>query len=272
MIGADSEEKSATGKIVAAVAVLVVLVIAAATAYAFFVEPERIEVTRHTLSVGVNKPMKIAHITDLHMRAFGTRERLLVNLVTTEKPDLIVITGDTISEGSLELAAPLLRQLAAPLGIWAVRGDWEHLNHVNDEKAFYESVGAHFLDNQGLLVRDDLWLAGLDDPFSGHADMTKALAGAPAAAYKVVLFHAPDYFSEVAGLFDLGLAGHTHGGQVRLPAYGPLWLPEQGRRYVQGWFSENRSHLYVSRGIGTTNHAARFLCPPELAIIELRPN
>jgi len=69
----------------------------------------------------------------------------------------------------------------------------------------------------------------------------------------------------------LALAGHTHGGQVRLPFWGPLWLPGGIGPYVQGWFSATGSRIYVSRRLGTTLLPVRFACRPELAIISLQP-
>jgi predicted MPP superfamily phosphohydrolase len=240
--------------------------------YAFFVEPYSIELTRHTLAGDVTQPLKIAHLTDLHSSGFGTRERQVVSLVEKAAPDLIVVTGDIVDSGSLEPSRELFRRLRASLGVWVVRGNAEHARPISDDAAFFRSVGAHLLDNQGVSVREDVWLVGLDDPLTGHPDLGVALAGAPAASFKVALFHSPEHFTEVAGRFHLGLAGHTHGGQVRLPGLGALWLPASGQAYVQGWYTKNGSQLYVSRGIGTTVMPARFLSRPEVALIEIRPN
>jgi predicted MPP superfamily phosphohydrolase len=251
---------------------LAVLGLGALAGYAIFIEPKRIEVTHQTFMGNVRKPLRIAHISDLHTHGFGPVERTLVILLRRENPDLIVITGDTVDGGTLAPARDLLANISAPLGVWVVRGNWEHWTLGDeDERAFYTGLGAKFLDNAGALAREDLWIAGLDDPASGSPDITRALTGAPPDAFKLVLMHAPDYFAQIGGRFDLALAGHTHGGQVVLPLYGPLWLPEGGRRYVRGFYSQNGSHLYVSRGIGTSIAPMRLGCRPELAIIELRP-
>jgi predicted MPP superfamily phosphohydrolase len=242
-----------------------------AVAYAFAVEPRWIEVTRHTLNGSVTRPLRIAHLTDLHTHGFGPLERDLVMLVRQQNPDIIVVTGDTVDQGSLVPARDLFANLSAPLGVWIVRGNWERWTLQENERTFFATLGAHFLDNEGAAARDDVWVAGLDDPASGRPDLGKALAGAPAAAFKLVLMHAPDYFKDIAGRFDLALAGHTHGGQISAPGYGPLWLPPGGRRYVRGWFTLNRSSLFVSRGLGTSVSRARFLARPELAIIDIRP-
>jgi len=246
--------------------------IAALVVYARFVEPRRIEVTKHALAARVTSPIKIAHITDLHTSGFGPLEQKLVFLVRQENPDLIVITGDTVDAGDLRPARDFLANLSAPLGVWIVRGNWENWTVKEDERTFYSSLGARFLVNEGALARKDIWIAGLDDPASGKPDLAKALEGAPAAAFKLVLLHSPDFFQEVGGHCDLALAGHTHGGQVVLPAFGPVWLPQGGKRYLRGWFTLNRSHLFVNRGIGTSVLPVRLRARPELAIINLRPN
>jgi predicted MPP superfamily phosphohydrolase len=248
------------------------LTTAAVLLYAFFVEPYFVELTRHSLAGEVNQPLKIVHISDLHTSGFGMRERRLVRLVEQAAPDLIVVTGDTVDGASMEPSRDVFLRLRAPLGVWAVVGDSERAGGARDIGAFYASVGAHLLENKGVAVRDDVWLMGLDDPITGHPDLTAALEGAPTASFKIALVHAPDHFSAVAGLFHLALAGHAHGGQVRFPGLGPLWSVPQGRRFVQGWYREKSSNLYVSRGVGMTFIPARFLCRPEVALIEIRPN
>lgn len=239
--------------------------------YAFFIEPYSIELTRHALAADVSQPLKIAHLTDLHSRGFGTRERQVVAMVDQAAPDLIVVTGDVVDSGSLEPAREMFQRLRAPLGVWVVRGNAERGRAGADDLSFYRSVDAHLLDKQGVPVRSDIWLVGLEDPSTGRSDLQLALAGAPAASFKVALFHSPDHFTEVAGLFNLGLAGHTHGGQVRFPGLVSWWLrPDPS--YISGWYTKNRSQLYISRGIGTTVVPARFLARPEIALIEIRPN
>jgi predicted MPP superfamily phosphohydrolase len=240
--------------------------------YAFFVEPYSLELTRHGLAADVSQPLKIAHLSDLHSRGFGTRERQLVALLDQAVPDLIVVTGDLVDSGTLEPTRELFRRLRAPLGIWVVRGNSERARGDGSDGAFFKSVNAHLLDNQGVPVREDVWLAGLDDPLTGHPDLDVSLKGAPAASFKVALFHSPEIFGQVAGLFNLGLAGHTHGGQVRLPGLSSFWLAQPNSPYIAGWYTKNRSQLYVSRGIGTTLVPARFLSRPEVALIEISPN
>jgi len=116
-------------------------------------------------------------------------------------------------------------------------------------------------------IRPDVWIAGLDDPSTGTPHLDTALKTVPQGPYVIAAFHAPAFFDDIAGQVPLVLAGHTHGGQVRLPLVPVFWLPHGSGRFLEGWYAERGSRMYVSRGIGTTFLPIRFLCPPELAII-----
>ena len=255
--------------------ILVILVFGTAF-YACQIEPFRIEVTRHQISAPLHSPIKIAHLSDLHTYGIGRREQKMLAILEQEKPDLIVITGDLISgadgyEGCLEV----LKNMQAPLGVWIVLGN--HENWTSQEvkktygefKDYFESAGTNFLFNSNRKIRYDLWILGLDDAMAGKPDMEAALVGVPENAYKICLFHSPAYFDEVAGKCDLVFAGHSHGGQVRLPFLKPLWLPKECDGYDKGWFEGVGSKMYVSRGIGTSIFPIRFNCRPEIAIITL---
>jgi uncharacterized protein len=240
--------------------------------YSLFIEPNWIQVTHWTIAGNVSTPLKIAHLTDLHSPHLGFREKRLLELLDAEAPDLIVITGDTLSGwGTYRGESEVLKCLHAPLGVWLVRGNWEISYPLKNERRFYANLGVHFLLNQSAEVRDGVWLLGLDDPTFGHANLTAALTDVPPEAYRIALFHSPQFFSVSAGQYDLALAGHSHGGQVRIPFLKPLWLPRGVGPYVEGWFEKNGSRMYVSRGLGMTLLPIRFDCRPELAIITVKP-
>lgn len=234
----------------------------------FLIEPYRIEVTHSSVQAPLTRPLKIAHLSDLHTSGLGPRERKLLLLLDAEHPDVIVITGDTVTWGlQYDGIRPLLSHLHAPLGVWLVRGNWENERLPRDERAFYSQLGIHFLLNEASPIRPDVWIAGLDDPSSGTPILDTALKTVPPGAYVIAAFHAPAFFDTIAGHVPLVLAGHTHGGQVRLPLVPVFWLPRGSGRYLEGWYAERGSRMYVSRGIGTTFLPVRFLCLPELAII-----
>ena len=247
-----------------------VLVIALCSGYyAFWVEPYWIEVTHHEIEAPLGSPLKIAHLTDIHTSGIARRERAMLALIEAERPDIIVITGDSISVASdYPGLRQVLLQLQAPLGVWIVRGNHEDWWPVENEQQFYSTANATLLLNSSREVRDGIWLVGFDDMYGGLPD-TNAFGEVPESAYKIALFHSPMFIEKTAGRCDLALAGHTHGGQVRLPFIGPLWLPPFSGDFVRGWFEKQGTRMYVSRGIGTSLLDIRFLSRPEVAIITL---
>jgi uncharacterized protein len=242
---------------------------------AFFIEPNRIEVTHSWVEAPLARPLTIAHLTDLHTSGLGRRERQLLGLLDSEQPDVIVITGDSLAWGhnAYDHIRPLLSRLHAPLGVWLVRGNWENSyplrdNYpVHDERKFYSQLGIHFLLNEAGPIRPDVWLAGLDDPSNGTPDLDAALRTVPHGVYVIAAFHAPAFFDRIAGRVPLVLAGHTHGGQIRLPFVPVFWLPHGSGRFLEGWYGEQGSKMYVSRGIGMSALPIRFRCRPELSMI-----
>ena len=258
------------------VAVGVLLLLGLAAIFdASLIEPYRIEVTRSHYHAGscsgagaLSTPLKIAQLSDLHTYGVGRRERRLLALLEAEQPDLIVVTGDTLANtGTYEMCRELLSRLHAPLGVWVVRGNWENWRPVKGERAFYASAQVHFLLNEARPVREGVWVVGLDDPSSGSPDLEAALKSVPAGAFTIAVFHSPAYFDQMAGCCPLVLAGHTHGGQVRIPLVPTFWLPRGSGRFLEGWYERAGGHMYVTRGIGTSILPIRFLCRPELAII-----
>jgi predicted MPP superfamily phosphohydrolase len=237
---------------------------------AFAIEPHSLRLARHDVPMHVEQPLVVVHLTDLHTGGFGRRERRVVEMIEETKPDLVVVTGDVVDGGSLEPARELFTRLRAPLGVFVVRGNWENWKPPGDEATFYASVGARFLLNEGRLVRPDVWIGGVDDPMSGRADVKQALRGAPERALRILLFHSPGSFDSFAPDIDLAFAGHTHGGQVRLPFVGALWTPPGSGRFVEGGYQTGRARMFVSRGVGTSIVPVRFFCRPEISAITIR--
>jgi predicted MPP superfamily phosphohydrolase len=235
------------------------------------VEPNAIELTRHPVQAAIAKPLTLAHLSDLHTHGLGLREQRMLALLAESRPDLIVLTGDTVDGGDVGVAHDVLAALHAPLGVFAVQGNWEHWRPPPDEKEAFAVAGVTLLVNEGRIIRPDVWLVGLDDAMAGDPDPERAFRGAPAGAYTIALFHSPAAFESIAPNIDLALAGHTHGGQVRVPLLPPLWLPHGSGRFVAGWYETGQARMYVSRGVGTSIVPVRFACRPEVAIISLVP-
>ena len=254
--------------------------------YTWIVEPNWIEVTSHEAWFK-NLPeefngLVVAHLSDLHIRKHGARERRVVARLAESKPGVIVITGDLTLEESdpatIRQFLTALRDLKPTFGIWAVLGNYDHWYPVAPSKdairQFYNNAGVALLVNEGGRIGrdlDTLSLIGVDDPFSGYANLGMSLRGMQRTPFAILLTHSPEVFMKADLIkFDLVLAGHTHGGQVRLPGIGALWLPAGSEPFESGWFYGQYARMYVTRGIGTSILPFRLFCRPEIALITLK--
>ncbi len=248
-----------------------------ASAYSF-------EISKHSFKMPqLQAPLKVVHMTDLHFGKFMfEREiRAWVNAANLEKPDLIVITGDIIDHAvtakKLESLAFELGKLKAPLGVFATLGNHDYY-YASGERfdaniliAQLERVGIKYLVNQGVSLRPDFYLAGVDDYWAGMVRIARAIENAAPEAALMLLSHNPDILPKVPKRVGLMLSGHTHGGQVRAPfGQGLACISKHGERYQMGFVTEKTS-AFVSRGLGTTGIPIRTFCPAELVVLELVP-
>jgi predicted MPP superfamily phosphohydrolase len=225
-------------------------------------------------------PLSIVQLSDLHIDGWRDVRRLgyALSLVEQARPDAIVITGDFVLDDAeaLQAAIPLLTRLAAPLGVYAVLGNHDLWSDRHAVSEALHTSGITVLDNQGtMLTRGNasVYLAGLDDPWSGTPDLDTALSGNTAGLPVVLLLHEPDLGHDIveSGRAWLLLAGHSHGGQVRIPGRGPLVLPAYARRYTQGLYPVGSGWIYVNRGIGMATIPIRLFCRPEVTVLTIYP-
>jgi len=230
------------------------------------------EITRHAITAPVPRTVRVALVADLHVVRPGVRERRLLALLHAEAPDAIVLNGDFAAlGGAADACGPVIEQMRAPLGVWATLGNWDYGHPVADWREFLAQRGVRLLVNEAAPLIGDVWLAGLDDALVGMPDADAALAAVPRGAYVIGVAHCPVLFDDVADRFPLVFAGHTHGGQIRVPGLPPLYMPRGCWPYVAGWYERRSSRMYVSRGIGSPTLPVRIGCPPELAVFELAP-
>jgi predicted MPP superfamily phosphohydrolase len=259
--------------------------------YGCVVEPFHLTVTelelRNTKLAGLTRPLRVLHLTDLHMERPTRREARVLELATERAADLIVLTGDYTNlsyvddDVAIAHARDWLSQLHAPLGVYAVLGTPEvDLRHRTAD--LFSGTGVRLLDNEVVQIargEETLELIGLtcDRDLDADSSRLELLAGdLPDDRFTLLLYHMPDLMPEAVTLgIDLYLTGHTHGGQWRLPGYGALITSSAfGKRYEMGGYTEGETELYVSRGLGMEGLAApraRFLCPPEMTLVTLLP-
>ncbi len=246
---------------------------------AFILEPHDLQITHYAIqSKRLTKPLRIAVLTDLQTDRLGAYERDAMRRMLAEKPDLIVFPGDYIQAldaNSCWMEMMKLRQLlldehvTAPLGAFAVHGNTE-----NDQwTRIFEGTSVQAVEKLKTLTTANIDVTGmtLADSFNTHLVVPRKSEN-----FHIALGHAPD-FSLGRIDADILIAGHTHGGQVQIPMVGPLLtLSEVPNNWAAGVLQElgPGKHLVVSRGVGMERFHAprlRFLCKPEIVIIDVAP-
>jgi uncharacterized protein len=247
------------------------------TAFGFLYERHHIEVTRTSLSVAGLPDglagLRVGFLTDLHRSSTVPAEliRSAVQMLMQEKPDFIVLGGDYVTHGErrfVPLVAEDLAPLSAPHGVFAVLG-----NHDDDRDmpAALENRGIEVLRDARtrLTIRGEtLDILGIRYWTRKLSDLTRLARGAAPATMFVA--HTPSRLTEAAQLgLPMMLSGHTHGGQVVLPGLGAV----AARHFpiISGHGSLENTSAFVSRGVGTVYVPVRLHCPPEVAILTLRP-
>ena len=255
------------------------------------------EIARHEIDI-VYRPIaitnlpapfhgyRIAQVSDIHLDEYTEPYFLehIVSEVNSLAPDLVLLTGDFITHGSLTFiagnhalhrCAEVLTTLTAPLR-YGILGNHDVAYNAAAVTRAMNSHGTPVLVNQYVPIERPgarLWLCGVDDPGTSHPDLDLTLPPKPDGPV-LLMAHEPDYADDVIAhprgpLVDLMLAGHSHGGQVRLPFLGPLILPPMAEKYPEGLYRFNQMQLYVNRGIGTVGLPFRLNCPPEITLITL---
>ncbi|HSJ58175.1 MAG TPA: hypothetical protein VLC95_13410, partial [Anaerolineae bacterium] len=265
------------------------------------VEPFRLQVTHLDLAdrgrPGAGR-IRIVQLSDLHIERLTRRERGLPELVRGLGPDLILLPGDFLNtsynrdpEAAAGLGA-LLGELDAPLGMYAVWGT-AHVDYPDVLRPVLQAAGVEVLEDRAVGLSPDgsaggneelgnsassaLWLMGVTPTWAPDEDAERVrtlLAAAPPGAFSLLLYHLPDLMPAAAALgVDAYLAGHTHGGQWRVPGFGALVTSSRyGKRYEAGLYQEGRTRLYVSRGLGMEGFGtprARLFCRPEVVVLDL---
>lgn len=242
-----------------------------------FAEPYFPEVVHVSLrSPKITAPVRIVQISDLHCDPTIRLENRLPEIIAAQKPDVIVFTGDAInSPDGWPVFQACMQKLSAIAPTFGVKGNWEAW-WFKDIDIFSET-GVRELDGNA----QTLTLNGQAISFSGTAvthegRITQALANMPKDTFRIFLHHFPAMVGQVSGQVDLHLSGDTHGGQITLPGLGALIRIKRsdGVYYPAGLSTIHGTALYVNRGIGMEGgHVprVRFLCRPEITVIDLLP-
>jgi predicted MPP superfamily phosphohydrolase len=256
------------------------------------------EIARHELEITYptffirNLPpafegFRIVQFSDIHLEQYT--EEFFVNEVIARvnalNADLLLVTGDFVSRGPMALeisyaaasrCGELLRGLTCPER-YGILGNHDAAVGGRIIRDHMENSGLPILVNEYVRIErqgQHIILSGLDDYSGGWPNLSLAVPEKPDAPV-ILMVHEPDFAINISThrrgpLVDLVLAGHTHGGQIRIPGLRPLALPPFGRLFPHGNYQLGGLQLYVNRGIGTVGVPFRFNCPPEITVATLR--
>lgn len=254
-----------------------------------------LDVTRYRLSPQnwpAGQKLTISVIADLHAGGPNMGLERISHIVETSnglRPDIVLLLGDFVATHKFvtkPIPAPVwaaeLSRLKAPLGVHAILGNHDWWFHQADIRLALERVGIPVMENDAVLLGEPgarFWLAGIGDQlaiplgqgrFRGADDLPATLARIGSDEPVILMVHEPDIFTKVPDRVSLTLAGHTHGGQIRVPFIWPTFVPSQyGARFAYGHIVEGGRDLIVSGGLGTSVVPMRIGVPPEIVHIEL---
>lgn len=223
-------------------------------------------VRTRTLRLSTKPAHRLVQFSDLHHKGDRAHTQSVVNTINSLKPDFVCFTGDIIEEAKfLPEALEVLSGIKAPMyGVPGNHDYWSRAPFAEISKCFASSGGAWLLDETRIIAGGKINLAGL-----AWLGPKQALPSPKPEMKNILLMHYPAWAKAFDQKFDLMLAGHSHGGQVRIPFYGAIKVPFLVDEYDFGLFHTKAGPLYVNPGIGWFPYPIRFNCRPEITVIEI---
>ena len=234
--------------------------------------------------------LRIVYLSDIHWGYWYSDADLsgLISKVNALRPDIVIFGGDyaTDNETAIKFFGRIqaTAKIHARYGIYGVPGETDCGEDAQDRLLLSEAMtnaGVTPLFNKAEYIRigsGTICVAGLDDITAGKPDLKSLVTSISGADYVIFVAHNPAVIPDAQQVrnsagslnwFNLGLFGHTHGGQMKFFS-GLLGIAEDvPERYTSGWFTENRMDLLVTRGVGVSVFPGRLLCPPQIHLIEV---
>jgi len=250
--------------------------------YGSMLERHRLTVEKSelTLDLGLSGPsrLRVVTLSDFHFDPLYEEEYIAecVRQTNALQPDVVLLTGDFITSNSKRIddLSAILGALKPKVGLYACLGNHDAWDKTGRVMPSLSRQGIDVLVDQHSRVAcgdGTLIVAGLNSAWGGRPSWGRASQGITPTERALLLMHEPDFANRVStdGRIALQLSGHTHGGQIRLPGIGALELPSWGKIYQAGLYDVGGMKVYVNRGIGTITHHVRFLCPPEIACLDV---
>ena len=271
------------------------LLVPGTAAYAAAEAADDLVVTHYKLTPPgwpAGRRLTITAVADIHAGGPNMgieRVAQVIDAANALNGDLIVVLGDYFATHRFVTEhvpppawAAELARLRAPLGVYSILGNHDWWYDITGVRKAFARVHLPLMQNDAVLLGEPgrrFWLAGLGDQlahylgpsrFQGVDDLPGTLKKITTDDPVILLVHEPDIFTQVPERVSLTIAGHTHGGQIRLPLLPPFWVPsEYGARFAYGHIVERGRHLIVSGGLGCSKVPLRLGVPPEILRIEL---
>lgn len=242
---------------------LLTFALAACVLYAVFVEPTWLAVREIKLSESPR--LRVVHISDIHFKGDTAYLQKVVAAINATEADLVCFTGDIVEEPEyLDEALAILAETNKPLFGIPGNHDSADLDAADRTDIAFRQTGGGWLNRRSHFVAESNVMLLVPGDMDAHTPPQAA------GCKRILLVHNPAAVERLHDRqFDLILAGHTHGGQVRVPLLGKALLPYDAGRYDRGLFPTDAGPLYVHPGIGTFFANVRFGCRPEIAVFEL---
>ncbi len=221
---------------------------------------------------------RIVHLTDIHLGPLVTKSFIeqVVEKANKLKPDIIVCTGDYVQgrdpKKELDTVWPILSKLCAKYGVYSVLGNHDHWAGTSKSLEWLHKSGQSIWHTCKIIYKDNerIVIGGAGDYWEDDLKIDECFSSTAEGDCRILLTHNPDSVdTEFTTPLSLTLSGHTHGGQVSIPFYGPPVLPVKNKRYSSGLIKTEKGALFISKGIGCAIYPVRFNCAPEIAVLEL---
>jgi uncharacterized protein len=230
-----------------------------------------------------SRPLRVGFLSDFHVGSHSddvVRLNSLIDEAASFKPDLVLFGGDYVNMQLFgggrvppRTISAILERLKAPLGSFAILGNHDYVYGERDVGDALRNCGITVLDHDSSIVQfqnHSIRIVGVPDAHQTRAEAYSMLAGLLPDVPTIVLAHDPIWFAHLPAGPHLMLAGHTHGGQIRLPGIGIVKNSTKAPlRWSHGLIQEKQQYLYVTSGIGTSGVPLRWGVPPEFAVLDL---
>lgn len=272
--------------------IIVILIVTVFLLYSRFISTKGLDLKEYKI-VNTNLPdsfygFKIIHITDIHYGRTIDKKDLenLVKEINKSKPDIVVLTGDLIDKDTKQTEKikqeliDSLSKINSNIGKYAIKGNHDY--NFDDWNYIIENAGFKDLNDTYEIIYNKSYepisIIGISTNLKGNLTINdktnkieeelNTLEVKP--SYSILLIHEPDYINQInIDNYNLILAGHSHGGQIRLPFIGAIIKPTKAEKYYNEYYKINNTDLYISYGIGTSNLSFRLFNKPSFNLYRL---